>query len=151
MHVRQIMSIRRSTALFTATSKVCWMEFPNSNEREKSLFQLASYTWTGYIYFLHHQVCVVQEETNLVTFSQIPVCVHECESVLSHNCGSILPAQSPIRAPLIQHTHCTFSGSMIPLCLSGTHYFLFFTSTTYAQNLCTHTNTQTSHPFFLPS
>lgn len=50
------------------------------------------------------------------------VCVRvtdrQTESAKSYNCGSVLQAQSPVPAPLIQHTHCTFSRSMIPLCLT---------------------------------
>lgn len=52
------------------------------------------------------------------------VCVwvrdRQTESAKSYNSGSVLQAQSPVPTPLIQHTHCTFSRSMIPLCLTHT-------------------------------
>lgn len=53
----------------------------------------------------------------------VRVCVRDrqTQSAKSYNCGSILQAQSPVPAPLIQHTHCTFSRSMIPLCLTHAH------------------------------
>lgn len=57
----------------------------------------------------------------------------QTQSAKSYNCRSVLQAQSSVPAPLIQHTHCTFSRSMIPLCL--TH------------NLSTHTQPHAHIPF----
>ena len=45
----------------------------------------------------------------------------QTESAKSYNCGSILQAQSLVLASLIQHTHCSLSRLMIPLCLTHTH------------------------------
>lgn len=68
------------------------------------------------------------------------VSVRDRLSAKSYNCGSVLQAQSPAPVPLIQHAHCTFSKSMIPLCLIHTlSLSSHWPICTYTLIQCTHT------------
>lgn len=117
-----------------------------------------SQTWSPFHkYKMYNQsntqsVCVSNTKIQICVYVCILLCVCKCESALSYNCGSILQLKDPkIRAPLIQCTHCTFSRSMIPLCLGCMHYLPLFTSTTYTQKLYRHRSTHNhSIHFFNP-